>query len=56
MRDGPFGEAKEFIGGFVLVDCADAAEALALAKRCPAAQWATVEVRPVAPCFDESVG
>ncbi|MFO1340838.1 MAG: YciI family protein [Burkholderiaceae bacterium] len=56
MLDGPFAEAKEFVGGFFLVDCASAAEALAVAERCPAAQWATVEVRPVAPCFDESIG
>ena len=52
--DGPFAEAKEMIGGFYLVDCANAEEALALAARCPAAQWATVEVRAVAPCYEES--
>jgi hypothetical protein len=32
----------------------DREEAIAIAQRCPAAQWATVEVRPLAPCFDES--
>jgi hypothetical protein len=49
--DGPFAEAKEMIGGYFLVDCADLAEAKAVAARCPAAAWATVEVRPVGPCF-----
>ena len=49
--DGPFTEAKEMVGGFFLVDCADMDEAKALAERCPAAAWATVEVRPVGPCF-----
>ena len=49
--DGPFTEAKEMVGGFFLVQCAGMDEALALAARCPAAAWATVEVRPVGPCF-----
>lgn len=49
--DGPFAEAKEMVGGFFLVDCATREEALALARECPAAQWATVEVRQTGPCF-----
>jgi hypothetical protein len=49
--DGPFTEIKEMVGGYFLVDCASMEEALALAQRCPAAEWATVEVRPVGPCF-----
>ena len=49
--DGPFSESKEMIGGFFLVDCASMADAVALAARCPAAEWATVEVRPLGPCF-----
>ena len=49
--DGPFTEAKEMVGGFFLLDCADMDEAKTLAARCPAAAWATVEVRPVGPCF-----
>ena len=50
--DGPFAEAKEMIGGFYLVDVASHAQAVALAARCPAAEWATVEVRALAPCFE----
>ncbi|WP_321956703.1 YciI family protein [Paraburkholderia bannensis] len=49
--DGPFSEAKEMIGGFFLVDCATREEALAFAQACPAAQWATIEVRETGPCF-----
>lgn len=50
--DGPFAEAKEMIGGFYHVDVATHAEAVALAARCPAAEWATVEVRALAPCYE----
>jgi hypothetical protein len=52
--DGPFAEAKEMVGGFFLVNCKTYEEALALAKRCPAAEWSTVEVRSLAPCYEES--
>jgi hypothetical protein len=49
--DGPFSETKEMIGGYFLVECATREEAVALAARCPAAEWATVEVRPLGPCW-----
>jgi hypothetical protein len=51
VLDGPFAEAKEMIGGFFLVRCATREEALALARECPAAEWATVEVRETGPCY-----
>lgn len=51
LIDGPFSEAKEMIGGFFLLDCASRDEALAIAAECPAAEWATVEVRETGPCF-----
>jgi len=51
LIDGPFAEAKEMIGGFFLIDVATRDEALAWAERCPAAAWATVEVRETGPCF-----
>jgi len=54
VLDGPFSEAKEMVGGFFLIDCATLNEAVAIAQQCPAAEWATVEVRSLAPCFDES--
>ena len=52
--DGPFAEAKEMIGGFYLLNCDTLEEAVAIAARCPAAQWATVEVRSLAPCYDDA--
>lgn len=55
LLDGPFAEAKEMVGGFFLIDCATMAEAIEIARECPAAQWATVEVRALAPCFAESL-
>jgi hypothetical protein len=51
VLDGPFAEAKEMVGGFFLLDCKTRAEALAIAELCPAAEWATVEVRETAPCY-----
>lgn len=51
LVDGPFAEAKEMVGGYFLLDCATRDEAVALAAECPAAQWATVEVRELGPCF-----
>jgi hypothetical protein len=50
--DGPFAEAKEIVGGFLLLTCAGKDEALAIASECPAAEWATIEVRKVGPCYD----
>lgn len=49
--DGPFAEAKEMIGGFFLLDVATREQALEWAARCPAAAWATVEVRETGPCY-----
>jgi hypothetical protein len=51
LVDGPFAEAKEMVGGFFLLDCATREEAVAIAGECPAAQWCTVEVREVGPCY-----
>ena len=50
--DGPFTEAREMIGGFFLVDVASREEALAIAADCPAAQWATIEVRQTGTCYE----
>ena len=52
VLDGPFAEAKEMVGGFFLIDCESRAEALDIAARCPAAQWAAVEVRALGPWGD----
>lgn len=49
--DGPFSESKEMIGGIFLLTCQTREEALAIASECPAAEWATIEVRELGPCF-----
>ena len=51
VLDGPFAEAKEMIGGFFLLSCETRKEAIEIALQCPAAQWATVEVREIGPCY-----
>ena len=46
--DGPFAEAKEVVGGFLMLSVADIEEATAIAKQCPGlAEGLTVEVRPM---------
>lgn len=52
LLDGPFTESKELIGGFILIDCETRAAALAFARECPAAQWATIEVRELGTCYE----
>ena len=49
--EGPFAESKEMVGGFFFLHCDTRDEAIAIAATCPAAEWASVEVREVAPCF-----
>ncbi len=49
--EGPFAESKEMVGGFFLLQCRTREEAITIASECPAAGWATVEVREVAPCY-----
>lgn len=51
LVDGPFTETKEMVGGFFLLDCETREQALEIAAACPAAEWATVEVRELGPCF-----
>jgi hypothetical protein len=55
VLDGPFAEAKEMIGGFFLLNCETREQAIEIATQCPAAQWCSVEVRALAPCYDESL-
>ena len=51
ITDGPFAETKEVIGGFFLLTCETRDQAIDIARECPAAQWATIEVRELGPCF-----
>ena len=52
ILDGPFTESKELIGGFFLLDCGTRDEALAIARDCPAAAWASIEVREIGTCYE----
>jgi len=47
LTDGPFAETKEQIGGFVLIDCADLHQAIAVAANPPADGYGTIEIRPL---------
>jgi hypothetical protein len=47
VSDGPFAETKDFVGGFVIVECADLDEAITIAAGHPYARWGSVEIRPV---------
>jgi hypothetical protein len=45
--DGPFAETKEQLGGFYMVECKDADEALKWAAEIPSVGRGSVEVRPI---------
>ena len=48
VTDGPFAEAKDFVGGYSVVDAQDIAHAVELAKGCPNFEYGgSVEVRPL---------
>jgi hypothetical protein len=47
VTDGPFAETKEQLGGYYLIDAKDAAAAVAIAAKIPAALHGSVEVRPI---------
>ena len=45
--DGPFAETKEVLGGFILIDAKDRAEAINIAAGIPLARIGSIEVRPI---------
>lgn len=50
VTDGPYAEAKEIIGGFMLIRAANLAEAVTIARECPGLpDGGSVEVRQVMP-------
>lgn len=49
VLDGPYSETQEQLGGFYIIEAATDDEAVEWAKKCPAAQFGTVEVRPIWP-------
>ena len=46
VRDGPFAETKEVLGGFIFIEAADMNEALRIAENIPVGQFGSIEVRP----------
>lgn len=47
LKDGPFSETKEQLGGYYLLECASLDEAIATAAKIPSAKDGTIEVRPI---------
>jgi hypothetical protein len=47
VSDGPYAETKDFVGGFVIVECPNLDDAIAIAAGHPYAQWGGIEIRPV---------
>jgi len=45
--DGPFGEVKEFLAGFYLIECENFERALEWASKMPEAPVGEIEVRPI---------
>ena len=46
---GPYAETQEQLGGYYIIETPDIDQAIEWAKKCPAAQFGTIEVRPIWP-------
>ena len=46
VTDGPFAETKEQIAGYIVLECADLAEAIEVASRHPTVNYGAFELRP----------
>jgi hypothetical protein len=47
ITDGPFAEAKEHMGGYLIVECETPERATEIAARWPSARFCAMEVRPI---------
>lgn len=47
VSDGPFAETKDFVGGVVILECANLDEAIEIAAGHPYAHLGCIEIRPV---------
>jgi hypothetical protein len=48
VNDGPYAEAKDIVGGYVLIEAKDLAHAVEISKGCPILEvGGSVEVRPI---------
>ena len=53
VTDGPFLEAKEWIAGFDVLECADLQEAIKIAAKHPMAYTGRLELRPIWPMDED---
>src|ERR1700758_4602280 len=49
VLDGPFAESKEVIAGGFVIEAPDLQSAVAIAAKCPNAEFGSVEVREIVP-------
>jgi len=49
VLDGPYAETKEQLGGYFLIEAPDLDAAVAIAAKCPNAEFGSVEVREIVP-------
>jgi hypothetical protein len=50
VNDGPYAEAKDVVGGYIVVEAKDLTHAAELAKDCPILEvGGSVEIRPIQP-------
>lgn len=49
VLSGPYAETQEQLGGYYVIDVPDLDAAIQWAKDCPAAEFGTIEVRPIWP-------
>lgn len=48
IHDGPYAEAKDVVGGYMLIEASDLAHAVEISKGCPILEvGGSVEVRPI---------
>jgi hypothetical protein len=47
VTDGPYIETKEVLGGYWIIDVSSKEEAVDWAKRCPAQEGDSIEIRPI---------
>ena len=51
VHDGPYAETREQFGGYYIIEAPDMDAAVEWAKKCPAAQWGPIEIRPYNAAF-----
>ncbi len=51
VHDGPYADTREQFGGYFIIEAPDMQAAVEWAKKCPGAQWGSVEVRPYHPGY-----